>query len=213
MGTDMVRLEVGETRHVFQVHEKLLQQNLPYFEDAFTALATGPTGYVRPTYQIPLWTVPVFDLLLQWLYGMKLRIQAPLLNFTLLYFLADDLRCDALIDEMTTVYIDESNWRKNILLAPEFLRTLFLDLQPRPHIGLRDFVVYCFRYILHGMPREHAYFRRNPLHEVSRVLESTPGLITEYVKAVHQLPLGQLAPDPRRMPRYTFHQHAESLLI
>ncbi|KUJ07196.1 uncharacterized protein LY89DRAFT_789980 [Mollisia scopiformis] len=212
MGTDMLDIYVGmgTEKKLFRVHEKILRDKVPYFDKM---LSNGFQESIDKKIELPEDHVNSFDILLLWVYTSNIQPFSWILNSAngsdmkwdvfKVYELADKLCLEELMDEVTSTYIDASE-KQDILPSITSIGEDCSKLSA--HMGLKKYMVLCLDYYLNGMSRESNYYGSG-IEEFVDLLSVNRELFLEHMQLVHQRPTGQLAPDPRKMPRCTFHQH------
>lgn len=215
MGLDIVEIHVGkgEKSRMFRVHEKILRDKIPYINDM---LSNNSKEAVEKKIEFPDDAPEDFDVLLLWVYHDKLP-QLKLIctesddsnyeenwepNF--FYALAYKLRLTTLMDVVVDFYIDESISHG---LTPSPLKMADIFSSIPEGMNFREYFVYWFHYVMHGMPRTSLFLQNIEIDDLAASLQNKD-FVSKYFELVKQHPIGKPAPNPSVMPRCMFHQHS-----
>jgi hypothetical protein len=156
-----------------------------------------------------------FDILQRWVYTGQLR---PLKYVDFrgctfrywsvvdMYHLSDKLCLFPLRDRVTEQYLDNSQQINNL---PNLDTMRIYWTTAAPGSALRKLVLHIICYLLHGHSRTEAHLSTWSTTEIHKLLTDNSEMLLEYLDLTRNPPVDKPAPDPREMPRCTFHYHGE----
>lgn len=201
--TDMIEIHVGKyPKQTFFVHEKLLRSKVPYFE---TMLKNQFKETLDRKVYFPKDNAEAFEFLLHWIYTGKIDLMWPYDDYVAVLLLADKFCITGFVDQITTSYIDATCNNNNCVLVVVHILAKYTYQKLPGHLAFRKFFVHLARYVLHGKGRNDTSMFK--VSDMMGCLEY-PDFLKEYVQSIVEVPVGELAPDPRKLPRCTYHQHA-----